>query len=666
MFLNLKQLVKAFVIICWLVRLKAQNFDAYDCRTTTKTRLVPYDKDATPCMDVSIDRDEARKVNATLIQDDGEEHYIGYKCVYFESRQVTTCGWAHHTTPVLRMSYANKKIHVAEAHCRQAHSSGTFTTNEGFVFPVQREGVTTLTADVVGSSYISNGYAYCSGGTYKHDNETVYNAMVNLELTLTIEPISVRSKGNEIIEEKANVRLPCSIKEETCESDQERLMWYRSNQVCTAAQARHFTGLLLTEKGNLTITSVDNSMIYLTLGEEIKKCGVKVRKTQLDDITVLIQEEGQNKTYKEFSNNTVTMNALEMAEFVEDRDAFMVHQLKRYIDFEDRKIQHKQCLMDQQFGRMIPILNAPEKAAQQAWRVRDNIFARHAGEAYYVFECKLTQVRARETKQCYEELPVTDVFQFDQEMFLNVETRELTAKGTPRPCAEYMHKVIKSTDGKWIQLTPKPSEGLTPVSWAPHRLTWKLVESVAGGIFSQREMHEAMNEHDRRIQHLGNGKRLNNLVDNQYSDENIKWRGNWFSRQGHALEEDVEGVTGSVAAWFANLWYEGQVIFYAIITILGILITLCACFKCRLYKLCTYYGPKRSSRPRQTQRQPEEPPIIRREARINIEPRIVEIDDALNDAWEQATQLNREANPDRTVALPTSRRPQARFSLTPY
>ena len=657
---------KAFFIItlCNLFQARAQTFHGYDCTTTSRTRLIPYEQDGTPCMDVGITEDDAKKVNATIIQDEGEEHHFGYKCSLLETRQVTTCGWYSHTTPMLRLSHANRKIPVSAEQCMQARLDKLFISKDGYAFPVKSHGTTIFNSDIVGSSYLSSGYAYCDGGTYDYQNETVYSAVVNLELRLTIEEISVKAKGSGIVEEKENVMLQCSITDENCEYNLERLIWHRPHRICTAAQARHFTGIILSENGNTTITAVDKSMVYLTLGKVTEKCGIKVRKTQFEDITVLIHKEGQNKTYPMF-NKPITANAGEMAEFVEDRDAFMVHQLKKYIDFEDKKAQHKQCLMDHQFNRMIPILSGPARAYQQTWRIRDNIFARHAGQAYYVFECKLTQVKARETDQCYEELPVTDLFQFGKEWFLKAETGELVAQGTPRPCAEYMHKVIKSIEGTWVQLTPTPAVGLTPDSWAPHRLTWKLIESVAGGIFSQREMHEASESSDKRTQHVSNGRPRHDIADNQYNSKNIKYRGNWLSRQEQYLEEDVEAVAQPVAAWFSNLWKETQYIFYGVIVVLVLLIMTCACIRCRCYKWCTYYGPQRPKRTGYSRAQTEEPPIVRRSARQDA-PRIVELDEACADAWEQATQLNRVANPNRALVLAPSRRQQPSMTLTPY
>ena len=592
----------------------SQTFTAYDCSKTRNHRLVPYEQKE-PCLDVSGNM-HIRQQHATILQDDGIERRKALKCTVRETRLVFVCGVWSHSVPVLYLTHDNVKKPISFVDCLTAHDQGHFKTESNLLMEVQQEGMTRINFDLAGRSYIEKGYAYCEGEEYRYqktetESGVLYDAMVNIKLEVTLEKVHLTFRDNTTFDENGRRILPCPSEKQYCDLDGEMYIWPHYNTSCTTAMGQQFDGTIFHDNGKEAILSTDGSMIILDLKDSTYKCGYEVKSTQFNDIFVLLNDPS-NSTVDQVFNRTLNMDLYELKEFVADRDRFIVEQLQKFVRFEQAKAAQRQCIWDDEFRRRLPLRNSPAQAPQETWRIGGATFAHHAGEAYYVFECAKVTVRPRNMDSCFMELPVMDNFHLTTELFLDVDTRQLSNFGTPIQCPQFMYKVIQADDGTWYRLTPHPSATLAPSPIKPHLHHLRVNSSTKGGLFSDREVKEALDKINRDKFERGVTRHLSDNIYDEVAHHVTERKEGWVK-----VLDKIKNFGSSIAHpfihWFTESWMILKIILSVAAVVIPIAVVLYCCVQCgglRMIRYCCCTCTAFLQRSRQPEPEPRREPAI--------------------------------------------------------
>lgn len=117
-----------------------------------------------------------------------------------------------------------------------------------------------------------------------------------------------------------------------------------------------------------------------------------------------------------------------------------------------------------------------------------------SGEVIHVVKCVPTTIKRRETKECYQQLPV---FRGNSSMFMAPKTRILLKTGTQIDCNPYV-PVMYLLRGTWYKITPRAASTIPPNEIQPtisHTWTYtNPAELATSGIYSAQEL-EKLRDH---------------------------------------------------------------------------------------------------------------------------------------------------------------------------
>lgn len=113
-----------------------------------------------------------------------------------------------------------------------------------------------------------------------------------------------------------------------------------------------------------------------------------------------------------------------------------------------------------------------------------------SGEVMHVIKCVPTAVKRRETKECYQELPV---LRGNTSMFMSPKSHILLKTGTQIDCNPYV-PVMYLLQGTWYKITPQAASTLPPNELQPstsHTWTYSNPADLATtGIYSLHELNQ--------------------------------------------------------------------------------------------------------------------------------------------------------------------------------
>ena len=124
-------------------------------------------------------------------------------------------------------------------------------------------------------------------------------------------------------------------------------------------------------------------------------------------------------------------------------------------------------------------------------------FATQAGEAIWEYQCRPVIVTARETDECYLQMPVSYQGQnnsdrWGQDFFLEPISRLLVTEGISVDCNDKFINKYKTLSGHWIMAIPHIRDAQAPTLQNPARPTEvrfrDRVDCSKGGVYSEEEL----------------------------------------------------------------------------------------------------------------------------------------------------------------------------------
>jgi hypothetical protein len=251
---------------------------------------------------------------------------------------------------------------------------------------------------------------------------------------------------------------------------------------CDLSIARTVTGLETTSvSGDTVFMSTDDTMVRVIRKHTESRCGRAVYATDYPEL-FLYPLSGPKIFSKKVEPHTMSIIT-----FVKNLDAFLYNSLADAVLDEFNKVMNFDCQRQHTIAKMSFWMQHKDPGAI-TWLVGEGIFGTSAGEVVYQYRCAHVQVRGRETKGCFQALPVDlahDVMEaersrqealaqslkrnmnlghtaeslppqleptlnYNEPLYLEPLTRRLTHVGIPTPCYPPFAPKYKNIHGGWV------------------------------------------------------------------------------------------------------------------------------------------------------------------------------------------------------------------------
>ncbi|CAD6226375.1 GSCOCG00011893001-RA-CDS [Cotesia congregata] len=193
-------------------------------------------------------------------------------------------------------------------------------------------------------------------------------------------------------------------------------------------------------------------------------------------------------------NQGVSIKNIDLFTYVNAKFVYFEHHLKREMIILYNQLFQQQCELEKKV-----LLNAlttasipPDEFAYQ-FMAQPGYIAHVAGEVIQIAKCITVEVRRRDTKECYHELPIS---RGNESYFMLPRTHVMTKTGTHVNCNPLYTPMYRFNDS-WIQLNPAVSPVAEPQRLSPTlNYTWTYTYAkglASGGVYSEIDLQNLRN-----------------------------------------------------------------------------------------------------------------------------------------------------------------------------
>ena len=144
--------------------------------------------------------------------------------------------------------------------------------------------------------------------------------------------------------------------------------------------------------------STNGELVRLILGSSITTCQTILRETNYD---LLLAYEGKSQV---FLDRTLPAREVDLTLYINNRDDFLYNHILNRVEEEMNEVLNSACRARAQADH--GSLGATSEG-YQSYNLGDGAFATQAGEAIWEYQCRPVIVTARETEECYLQMPVS-------------------------------------------------------------------------------------------------------------------------------------------------------------------------------------------------------------------------------------------------------------------
>lgn len=219
-----------------------------------------------------------------------------------------------------------------------------------------------------------------------------------------------------------------------------------------------------------TIYSVKaNDFIFaLTKKDEFQICGFNVIVTEHPKLFVV-----ETKGHGPFARSLLTHNNEDVLSYLNSKIVYVERHVRTQVNMLYRDVIRQQCLLERQILQNALTLAtiAPDEAAIRLTK-QHGFVASVAGETIYLIKCLPVDVKVRQTKQCFQHLPVE--WQ-NESYYLTPRTHILTKNSVKIECNSMLPAQYK-IGPQWFMNTPNMIPGQTPNIIKPmSKISWSYV-----------------------------------------------------------------------------------------------------------------------------------------------------------------------------------------------
>jgi len=455
-------------------------FDAYDCSWPDKIQDVGYSV-MTNCI---TDRRIVKTKNVTyqLLQKERHLRAEGWTCKMEKTKTVTYCGVYDHQTTYDPQTFYDFAVPVSASLCRDMWLTKSFNGPREKVFPLQINSINNIDYFEVGRSYIEHGEVKCEGSDFQltvgGSDVTLHRAVVAIKLKIYLQEEGMMIDDQEVIAHSTQVRLPCPPISGQCQTMTGTYVWTVPTDRCELAVTRTVTGTVATNSlGQEVFMSTDGSLTRFVKRPTVQRCNRIVHSTNYADWYLYPVDNPQPFERK------IAPGSMSTVTFVQNRDDFLFSYTADAIKREFMSVIKGDCERQEQLSRLSWYMQLKEPGIT-TWLLGNGTFATSNGEVIYQYGCRALKVRARETTECYQALPVEPLeplkshavrvntgtagttttskpgkeeevlnhvlLENDRPLFMEPLTRRLTHQGIVMPCTLQFPPKYKNINEGWI------------------------------------------------------------------------------------------------------------------------------------------------------------------------------------------------------------------------
>ncbi len=462
-------------------------FEAYDCSQPSQVRPIGVAHSQECKRQPTPEKLEPAKY--LVLQESKFRRTKAIRC-YMEETQVTMhCGAMDHQTYAPNWSHYNIPKSVSKADCQKYWETQNYHVARGDRnFKLIRNAVNIFDFENSGSTEYHSEEVECEGGSIYHNGKEYKGNVQHIQRSLKIEEIDILIDDNDgVILNKDQVRLPCTLNDETCETSQGRVNWQplRPQDRCQLYLARNTIGVNVIAGDKTVYMTRDGSRIRLQHAHETRKCGYVVIATTYPNVYLAPSRHiHEGPLLRSLPTPEISLQT-----YAKLNDEYIYNRITEKVKEEFVAVQTRVC--QSQMNNHQKQLNSKltrQTAAIDGTTITlgGGFFATASGETWYQYACKRRVVRARTSAtQCFSALPINmtsrDGFEYWSKrhpetvsahlnhqvpsmppLYLEPVSRRIVTIGIPVPCVTEFAPMYQNTNQKWLKLTPTPTFTTAP------------------------------------------------------------------------------------------------------------------------------------------------------------------------------------------------------------
>nr|WNM95035.1 MAG: glycoprotein [Diaporthe gulyae chuvirus 1] len=455
----------------------------YDCaRTTTNFTTIALNEVGSCNVENQVI--SGKKTNVQIVQINDRVTSFGRRCKVVREQVFFRCSFFSDLQPI-KGGYKRVTINIDQVTCDNMFSNSQYITPNGAKIVDLREGVETThtlhETGVVSDGYCKGGIAYINGE--QHDSavsrdvytihyyydELVFDyskkSVVGLPETVKI------TKGSYFHPNTGNIYWHYQ-EYNICEGDRLTLLYN--------GDATHF--ILKGQREVIVINKTDTAF-GIELDQQDELCGRVIRKLYNKKIIALVYTN--ESPVKIFPTKTEKVEDLDVSLNVDSRMIYLDRHYKLQMEKLGTYLAVRFCEIQKKIlKRLIDMAYVlPERFVTELMN-EEGYMVDIRGSIGYIHKCEKVNVVLRQTKSCYQEVPVR--YQ-NQSYFLHPDSKILRPHGEELTCSIIAPTLYK-LEGKWFRTYPMLEfVHATPVILNPNdNLTWKYEDS---GSFNRRALY---------------------------------------------------------------------------------------------------------------------------------------------------------------------------------
>lgn len=543
-----------------------RTLEAFDCAQmgpVEAVRLPP----AGECPRPDIHVKSSVKKRYVVLQEAEYTRVTARRCKGLESRLPWFCGAYDHMTLASEWVEIDRHSTMEKSDCRRLWDEHRLLLGpmDYLVVPpstFQKSYLATGTVDI-GVNHVS-----CYGGQVPGKNvhgivDTRYTTVITDHVDLAKAPDGTLSLLHDRVE------LPCKFHDKECTARTGTYLWDELSEEdkCRLFKVRESSGSLYTDNdGEKTFVSDDDTNIRLVVGEPTMRCGRMVHRTEHSNLFVSeeLDEPVFQRELDPLERSPVLYGTVQAAA-LEEKLAVHIESVIAELKQESCRTRstHSVARLDQ--------IAATQRATVDGETASLGMghFATASGEVWYRYQCSRIEVRAKDTEECYNALPV-ELTREDMaahfealglggevtptEFFLEPKSHRLLTTAAQQDCSTTMSPLYRTVTDRWIRADPRVHLAPTPrlldtLAIPAAHLRYNRTKFATGGLYTAAALRE-MN----RVRQLPNV-----IYDVEVTMGRRAQSGGWAS-SNHGSSLGPHDVLNTYGPWYSDPfgWFWGQ------------------------------------------------------------------------------------------------------------
>ncbi|XP_066589317.1 uncharacterized protein [Prorops nasuta] len=490
-------------------------------------------------------------------------------------RTVLRCGMYSHVSAVNEglIGYIEE---VAKDECIKIHNTKSFSTRRATFDQIIINQTISRPITLAGS-LASDGTC---AGEYYSDYYGSWNSVVvfgQIKFTMTDYQASVNLEKNEIIL-RSGIR--CGFTSESCMDSEDGNTYWEVKQ--TNCNSKSFS-ILYEGPANKTIDKEKKETVFSVASDSVsfalasrgseKICGYPITKTEHPKLFII---DGSTEHHF-FHDLEYDPKNLDIFVYLNSKLIFLERHMRHQIINLYNEVAVKHCELSNQLLRTELSTQAIRPADfAYSFMKKKGYMSYRAGETVHISKCLPVEVTVRETKECYQELPVS---RGNISLFMTPVTRILVNTANKIQCNKIVAPMYYVND-QWIKLSPEIHRVIPPEVIASNlNINWTYeapINLASGGIYSDKDIKQlkevimfplekptVLNTIAREATghySQNHGLQLNTLLDKEALQSTIKETWN-------KIFNDFEKI-GNLSAIVMGIWMVGKIIKFIIDTLI--------------------------------------------------------------------------------------------------